>query len=472
MQLSDDEQLLSLDDALALVARFEQTAEKTQPFGRHTKIQPSMQPLAKCCGRLLASDVRASRNVPHFANAAVDGFAFAFDDLPSDHTTKLSTKLSIAFEVATGLPPQRELATGEAARVYTGAALPAGADSVAMEEDVRLENNFVHIPHGLARGANRREVGDDIRSGTLLLTKGRRLNAIDCAVLASLGLQQVEVLPRLRVALFSSGAEIAGEHELGAAQIFDSNAVLLRNWLENLDCEVVEGGILPDDPDAIAAAIESLGQKESPKPLDLLLASGGMSQSKLDGIARLLSERRAFAFWRVAIKPGRPVGIGTLRLASASRPVPFAGLPGNPVACFLTFGLLVQPLIRRLRCEQPLVPRRIKARLGFDGRKKHGRREFLRVRIVSEKNNDEANIEANMDANDESKDESKDESFDDKFLHNKSYLPVLAKHGKSGAGVLSSLLGADGFAELDEETTDYNVGDIVDFLPMREILPR
>ena len=440
MQLSDDEKLLSLDDALALVARFERATNKTQP---------TTQLLADCCERLLACDVRAPRDVPHFANAAVDGFAFAFDDLQT------SAKFLIAFEVATGTPPQRGLATGEAARVYTGAALPPSADSVAMEEDVRVENNFVLIPHGLKRGANRREPGDDIQNGTLLLTKGHRLNAIDCAVLASLGIKQAEVLPRLRVALFSSGAEIArgqaGEQELGVAQIFDSNAVLLRHWLQSLGCEVVDGGILPDDPDAIARAFDALLQKESPQPLDLLLASGGMSQSKLDGMARLLSERRAFTFWRVAIKPGRPVGIGALRLPSASTPIPFAGLPGNPVACFLTFGLLVQPLLRRLSGEQAIEPRRIKAQLAFGGDKKHGRREFLRTTIVSKKNDEKA--------------------FCDESLRDNFFLPLLAKHGKSGAGVLSSLLGADGFAELDEDTTHYSAGDIVDFLPMRELFP-
>ena len=446
MQLSGDENLLSLDDALALVARFEPTAEKPT----------ETQPLAQCYGRLLACDIRAPRDVPHFANAAVDGFAFAFDDLKSQATTKLT----IGFEIASGKPPQRGLKKSEAARVYTGAALPEGADSVAMEEDVRIEEDiekdseeaFVHIPQGLRRGANRREAGDDIRSGTLLLTKGHRLDATSCAVLTSLGVRQVELLPRLRVALFSSGAEIKGEdasqneNQLGAAQIFDSNAVLLRHWLLSLGCEVVEGGILPDDPDSIIKALDATLQQQSPKPLDLLLSSGGMSQSKLDGIARLLSEQRAFAFWRVALKPGRPVGIGTLRLPSASAPIPFAGLPGNPVACFLTFGLLVQPLIRRLSLEQPFKPRRILARLGFAGKKKRGRREFLRTKIVSEKNGDNKQHEI--------------------------CLPVLAKHGKSGAGVLSSLLEAHGFAELDEETTDYNEGDIVDFLPMREILPR
>ncbi len=445
MQLSDDEKLLSLDDALALVARFKLTAKKTQP---------TTQLLADCCGRLLACDVRAPRDVPHFANAAVDGFAFNFDDLQS------SAKFFIAFEVATGSPPPRGLGTGEAARVYTGAALPASADSVAMEEDVRVENDSVLIPHGLKRGANRREPGDDIRSDTLLLTKGRRLNAIDCAVLASLGFKQTEVLPRLRVALFSSGAEIAVEQELGAAQIFDSNAVLLRHWLRSLGCDVVDGGILPDDPDAIAQALDALVRKESPQPLDLLLTSGGMSQSKFDGMARLLSERRTFTFWRVAIKPGRPVGIGSLCLPSASTPIPFAGLPGNPVACFLTFGLLVQPLLRRLSGEQAIEPRRIKAQLAFGGDKKHGRREFLRTTIVLEKSDEKI--------------------FYDNKLHNKIRdnfcrkfsLPLLAKHGKSGAGVLSSLLGADGFAELDEETTHYSAGDIVDFLPMRELFPR
>ena len=454
MQLSGDENLLSLDDALALVARFEPTAAKPT----------ETQPLAQCYGRLLACDIRAPRDVPHFANAAVDGFAFAFDDLKSQATTKLT----IGFEIASGKPPQRGLKKSEAARVYTGAALPEGADSVAMEEDVRIEKGieegiekgiekgikeaFVHIPQGLRRGANRREAGDDIQSGTLLLTKGHRLDATSCAVLASLGVRQVELLPRLRVALFSSGAEIKGEDasqdgsELGAAQIFDSNAVLLRHWLLSLGCEVVEGGILPDDPDSIIKALDATLQQQSAKPLDLLLSSGGMSQSRLDGIARLLSKQRAFAFWRVALKPGRPVGIGTLRLPSASTPIPFAGLPGNPVACFLTFGLLVQPLIRRLSLEQPFKPRRILARLGFAGKKKRGRREFLRTKIVSEK-----------DGNNE---------------HHEICLPVLAKHGKSGAGVLSSLLEAHGFAELDEETTDYNEGDIVDFLPMREILPR
>ena len=443
MQLSGDEQLLSLDDALDLVAQFRPASR----IGRSS--EQETQPLASCCGRLLADDLFAAHDVPHFANAAVDGFAFTFDDLNSDSTTQLS----VAFEVSTGTSPPRALATGEAARVYTGAALPEHADSVVMEEDVRSEGNCVFVPQGLVRGANRREAGDDILRGSLLLTKGRRLDAVDCAVLASLGVTRAQVLPRLRVALFSSGKELLRAHEqadkkLDLAQIFDSNVVLLRNWLARLGCEVVEGGILPDEADAVFEALDATLQ-QFPKPPDLLLASGGMSQSNLDGIARLLSQQRAFAFWRVALKPGRPVGIASLRLPSAEAPLPFAGLPGNPIACFLTFGLLVQPLIRRLSGEQPSEPRRFKAKLGFSGKKKHGRREFVRTTIVP------------------TKERTTGREAKDAFC-----LPILAKHGKSGAGVLSSLLDADGFAELTEETTRYDAGDIVDFLPLSEILPR
>lgn len=446
MQLTDadDEdgqgKLLSLRLALARVDRMATTIGREQ---RAEKI-----PLAQARGRILAQDIRATQDVPNFANSAVDGFAFAFKSLQKNKPTKLK----VVDEIPAGQSPTKTLALGQASQIYTGAPMPRGADTIVMEEDAKLCDNIVVIPNGLIKGANRRASGDDIRKNTLLMKKGKRINIVDCAAIASLGLEEIEVFTRLRVVLFSSGAELArGGGRLKPAQIFDSNATMLRNWLQALGCEVFDGGILQDNPNSIENAFKKISKNgkntasddhlDKNYRCDLIIASGGMSKSRLDYVARYCHsqkpEQGAFSFWRIAMKPGRPIGVGRIKN------IPFAGLPGNPVASFLTFALIVQPLIQRLNGQKVEKPKRFTAKLGFKGKKKKNRVEFVRVKIVKP-------------------------TYE---LENKLGLPILKKNGKSGAAVLSSVIDADGFAELDEKITNYEVGELVTFIPMREIFP-
>ena len=450
MQLADADdkdrgKLLPLRLALARIDKMAAAAGREQ-IGRGQTGEKI--PLAQARGRILAQNIRASQDVPNFANSAVDGFAFAFKSLQKNKPTKLK----VVDEVRAGQSSAKTLALGQASQIYTGAPMPRGADTVVMEEDAKLSENIVTIPHGLVKGANRRASGDDIRKNTLLMKKGKLINIVDCAVLASLGLEAVAACPRLRVALFSSGAELTrGGGRLKPAQIFDSNATMLRNWLQALGCEVFDGGILQDDRNSIASAFKKISKNskntargtrvDKSYRCDLIIASGGMSRSRLDCVARYCHEQKpeegAFNFWRVAMKPGRPIGIGSIKN------IPFAGLPGNPVASFLTFALIVQPLIQRLNGQKVEKPKRFPAKLNFKGKKKKGRVEFVRVKIMKQ-------------------------TYE---LENKLGLPILKKNGKSGAAVLSSVMDADGFAELGETTTDYDVGEVVPFIPMREIFP-
>ena len=441
MQIKDqnnhpDGNLISLAHALARIKRF--------PLPKNHEKRNEMVPLAQGCGRIIAEDIQAASNVPNFANSAVDGFAFAFKSLKRNG----ATKLTLAEEIITGQVSTKNLALGQACPIYTGAPMPRGADTVVMEEDAVIKNSCVTVPFGLSKGANSRQIGDDIKKNTRLMNKGKRLNIIDCAILASLGVKKIKVFNQLRVALFSSGAEIIRNNQkIKNAQIFDSNATMLQQWLLELGCRVFDGGILDDNHESIDKAFAPIlmasNDENNDKNLDgkyrcdIIIASGGMSKSRLDCIASYCKTKGKFDFWRVATKPGRPIGIGRIKN------LPFAGLPGNPVASFLTFALIVQPLLRRLSGQNPETPKRFPARLNFKGVKKKGRVEFIRVKIVATKQR----------------------------MENKFDLPILKKNGKSGAGVLSSVMDADGFAQLDAATTQYDVGQTVDFLPMREIIP-
>jgi molybdopterin molybdotransferase len=383
-------------------------------------VEAETVPLAAAAGRILARDLRAPMDLPPHANSAVDGYAFAHADLRAGETV-----LPVGGRAAAGHPLGRGLRPGEAIRIFTGAPMPEGADTVMMQEDCRREGDHVRLRPGIKKGANRRRAGEDVAEGAVALAAGRRLGPADLGLAAALGYAELPVHRRLRAALLSTGDEI---REPGAAlpagAVYDVNRFLLRALLEGLGCLVDDLGIRPDHAGALADTLA-----EAAGGHDLIVTSGGVSTGEEDHVRPVLERLGRLHFWRLAIKPGRPVALGQIG------GVPLIGLPGNPVAVFVTFAVLARPLILRLAGAAAPPPRSFPVAAGFAYRKKPGRREYLRAR-----------------------------------LERGGAGPVAVKYPQDGAGILSSIVHSDGLVVLDEATSDLRIGDRVEFLPFSEVL--
>lgn len=374
--------------------------------------------LAAAAGRVLADDIVAPLDVPPFANSAVDGYAVRHADLAAAGDTELAVTGRIAAGGALGRP----IHPGEAIRIFTGAPMPAGTDTVFMQEDCEaLGEGRVRLPPGLKRGANAREAGEDVARGATILRAGRRLLPHDVGLAAAVGLTTLSVRRRLRVALFSTGDEIAEPGTpLAAGRVYDSNRFTLAGLLAGLGCEVTDLGILPDSRAALAAALGAAAPSH-----DLLLTSGGVSTGEEDHVKAAVEQAGSLFLWRLAIKPGRPVAMGQVGGTA------FVGLPGNPVAVVVTFAHIVRPLVLHLSGAEVLPLPRYAVRAAFAYRKKEGRREYVRVSLAAA---EDGATEAR-------------------------------KFPREGAGILSSLVESDGFVELGEEVRTVAPGDSVAFLP-------
>lgn len=409
-QLSDDcfafgGPLLPVEAAQDLIAA------RVPPLGGEKAV-----PLHAAIGRVLARDLVAPLPLPPFFNSAVDGYAFRHADLAAD----APTPLRLSGRVAAGQAGGAALGPGEAARIFTGAPMPPGADTVLMQEDARLEGEAVLVPPGLKRGANARPAGEDVAQGAVALSAGRRLRAPEIGLAAALGLASLPVAPRVRVGVFSTGDELASPGTaLGPAQTYDSNRFTLLALLAGLPVVASDLGILPDRPEATAAALRAAAGAH-----DLLLTSGGVSTGEEDHVRAAIESGGRLVFWRLAVKPGRPAAMGVVD------GTPVIGLPGNPVAAVVTFLHLARPLVLRLAGAAPEALPRFPARAEFGYRKKAGRREYVRVRLGPG-----------------------------------APLPAAAKFEREGAGLLTSLTQSDAFAELPEETTAVAPGDTVQILP-------
>jgi molybdopterin molybdotransferase len=377
-------------------------------------------PLAVARGRVVAADIIAPLDLPPFDNSAVDGYAVRHADLDA----KSGTKLAVAGRLTAGRAPGEPVGARQAIRIFTGAPMPAGADTVFMQEDVRAEGDTVIVPAGLKLGANRRLAGEDVRKGSVVLPAGRRLGAPDVALAAAIGLTGLSVRRRVRVALFSTGDEIVEPGQpRPAAALYDANRTLLTGMLERLGAAITDLGIVKDDRAALEKAIADAARGH-----DLVLTSGGVSTGEADHVRDAVEKIGRLVFWRVAIKPGRPVAMGVLRGGGAD--AAFVGLPGNPVAAFVTFARVVRPLLLRLAGATPEPLTALPVKLAFAYKKKTGRREYVRVALRPGK---DGAIEA-------------------------------VKHPQEGAGVITSLTETDGLAELSEDVTKLEVGATVGFL--------
>ncbi|RUM98342.1 molybdopterin molybdenumtransferase MoeA [Pseudaminobacter arsenicus] len=416
-QLTDDcfafgGPLLPVDDAIAMLAARLSAVEESESLK-----------LVEADGRVLARDLVAPLSLPPFTNSAVDGYAVRGVDVPMDE----EKAFAVVGRVQAGAAANAAAEAGQAVRVFTGAPMPQGADTVFMQEDVRLdEAGRVILPPGLRRGANVRPQGEDVAAGQTVLKAGHRMRPQDVALAAALGLTHVEARRRIRVAVLSTGNEIvAPGTPRGSAQLFDSNRFMLMAMLARLGCEVDDLGIVRDDMGSTAAML-----RDAAATHDLILASGGVSTGEADFVKAAVESVGTLVFWRMAIKPGRPVAMGVI----AGKP--FIGLPGNPVASFVTFAHIARPAIAALAGMQPGSSVSVPLRAAFSYRKKEGRREYVRASL---RKAEDGTLEA-------------------------------VKFPREGAGLLSSLVETDGLVELGETTTNVTPGEIVAFLPYSSLL--
>lgn len=416
-QLSDDcfafgGPLLSVDEAVRIVQDRLGGPDESE-----------IVPLEEADGRVLAENVSATLSLPPFNNSAVDGYAINGDALPigAEGLFRLADRIQAGDQVVA------VAGIDEAVRIFTGAPMPDGLDTVFMQEDVQLpDESHVILPVGLKRGANVRHRGEDVRQGQLLLDRGHLIRPQDVGLIAAMGLARIRVVRRIRVAVISTGNEIVAPGlDRGAAQLYDSNRFMLIAMLKRLGCEISDFGILADDEDETVRAL-----KRAAEGNDLVLSSGGVSTGEADFVKSAVERIGSLTFWRLAIKPGRPVAMGVID------GTPFIGLPGNPVASFVTFARLARPAIMALSGARYDAPAHMSLIAGFDHQKKPGRCEYLR-----------ANLQKGSDGRIRA-----------------------VKFARDGAGLLSSLVETDGLVELPEELTRVEMGEAVAFLPWSSLL--
>ena len=363
-------------------------------------------------GRVLASDLVATLDLPPWPNSAMDGYALNLADLHRQ-------PLKVSQKVYAGLAPDT-LLPGTCARIFTGAPLPPGATCVEMQENVEvLEDGRVRFLQPLKAGQNIRAQGQENRVGDILLRAGKRLGPFELAVAAGQGLAQLHVVRRPRVALLSTGDELVEPGQpLRPGSIYNSNRVLLGHWLRELGCEVIDAGILPDRPAQTRLKLEQLQVSA-----DLILTTGGVSAGDADCLGQVLRDSGKPLLWKLAIKPGTPLTVGHFGT------VPVIGLPGNPTSALVTFGLLARPYLLRIQGVEEVMPLRFTVNAGFDWPKPGSRREYLRVRLEGGQ---------------------------------------AALYPNQSSGVLLGATWADGLVEIPENST-LQMGDPLRFIPFSEL---
>jgi len=373
--------------------------------------------LGDAYGRILAAEIVAPIAVPAADNSAVDGYAFRHADLAGP--------LRIVGTAAAGRPHPNPVGPGEAVRIFTGAVIPKGADTVAPQEIVTASGVSLTVPGHLSLGANRRLAGEDIAVGSRIRALGERLDAPKIGVIASVGIAKVAVYAPLRAAVFSTGDELReGAEPLGPGQIYDSNRPVLLAMLRNLGIEATDLGILPDRQDIIAARLA-----EAARTHDAVICSAGMSVGDEDHVKAAVRSLGGLDFWSVAIKPGRPIAVGRIDGK------PFFGLPGNPVAMIVTFQTIVRPALLRLAGATPSEPRRFPVTTDFHLTRRPGKREFLRC-----------------------------------TLHPGEGHSLLARRfERGGSGVLSSVADSEGLLEVAEDITQIAPGTTLPFIPFASL---
>jgi len=384
-----------------------------------TELELESLPLLTALGRVLARPVLARLPSPLFDNSAMDGFALKAADLASQ------AALPICGTALAGHPFTGEWPDGTVVRIMTGAPVPDGCAAVVMQEQTCCDGEAITLQAQVRAGQNIRRAGEDILAGSRVLAAGERLTARNLPLLAAVGVSHVDVFKPLKVAFFSSGDELKGVDEpLGPGQIIDSNRYALHALLTRMGCELLDLGVIPDDKAALRDAFVYADAHA-----DVLISSGGVSVGEADYTKAILAELGEVAFWKVAIKPGKPFACG--RLVHAPRRSWFFGLPGNPVSALVTFLLLVRPVLGLLAGEGWHLPQAVSLVSDFSWPKPDKRREFLRARLDAQGR--------------------------------------VVLHPHQGSGVLSSAAWAEGVVDLPSGTI-VRPGDAVKFISMAELV--
>jgi molybdopterin molybdotransferase len=376
------------------------------------------KPLLQTQAAVLAESIESGIDVPGCAMSSMDGYAINTADLAASGETSLPLSQRIAAGTA-GAP----LATGTAARIFTGAPIPDGADAVIMQEQVDADDHEIRFDSRPTSGNNIRPAGNDIQRGTIILQKGCRLRAQDIGLAASVGLQTLPVYEPLKVGMFFTGDELVEPgQKLGAGKIYDSNRYTLHGLLESMGCEIIDLGLVGD---TLAATSEAMVRAST--QADLVVTTGGVSVGEEDHVRIAIEQLGELRLWRLAIKPGKPLAYGQINETA------FIGLPGNPVSVFATFCLFVCPVIQIMQGRTWHEPIALSVNADFDWPKPDSRREFLRARLA-------------LDANGQT---------------------VAQIYPNQDSGVLTSTVWADGFVEIAENQT-VQAGEPVNYLPFAQ----
>lgn len=387
----------------------------------HTHIRPLTQveqvPVRQALGRVLARPLISRLNVPGHVNSAMDGYAIRASDLPTSGTRSLP----IVGRSFAGAPFAGSLPPGSAVRIMTGAVVPAGADVIVPQEQAEMTGDSIRIDGRHRAGQHVRQAGEDFRAGDTVLAAGAILMPAALGLAASLGIAELPVVRRPRVAFFSTGDELRSLGEtLGVGEIYDSNRYTLHGMLTRLGVEIIDLGVVRDDPDALAAAFA-----EASACGDVVITSGGVSVGEADYTRDILARLGAVRFWKVAMKPGRPLAFGNVG------PALFFGLPGNPVSVMVTFYQFVQPALWQLMGANPASYPVLRARTTGVLKKRPGRVEFQRGRLARDADG--------------------------------AY--TVTPTGDQGSGILSSMVDADCFIVLPMEAARTEAGAWVDVQP-------
>ena len=379
-------------------------------------------------GRTLAEDIKSPLNVPPHNNSAMDGYAVFTGDLSATEPTRLP----VTGRIAAGHPLERPATRGEALRIFTGAPLPDGPDApdaVVMQEKVTVggdgDGDMVVFPPGIKPGDNCRKMGEDVKSGDIILRSGQLLRAQEIGLAAAVGQTTAKVYKRLRVGVFSTGDEItdASDGELKPGSIYDANRASVLALLKGLGCAVTDLGILPDNPEIIRAALKKAASNN-----DLLLTSGGVSVGEEDHITNILKDTGSLHFWRLKVKPGKPIALGTIDGAA------FVGLPGNPVSAMVTLMMVARPMILLMSGRVDVEVSRYMAKADFSLERAPGRLEWMR-----------GNLKTGNDGT-----------------------AMVSVFLSQGSGILSSMVASNGFVEISADTTSIKKGDMLNFIPFNE----
>ncbi|MGD9527363.1 molybdopterin molybdotransferase MoeA [Pseudonocardia sp.] len=394
---------LSLDEAVARIRR------------RPVVGDVERVPVGDALHRVLAADVVSPLPVPAHDSAAMDGYAFRHADLADGRV------LPVRGRVAAGHPDVAELDPGTAVRIFTGGMLPAGADTVAMQEHCTVTDRLVTVPADLVRGANVRRAGNDVRPGTTVLVEGTRMRPQDVGIAAAVGRAELLVRRRVRVGVVATGDELRAPGEpLPPGCIHDSNRHTIGAALRALGAVVVDAGVVGDRRSAVRDALVAVARSA-----DLVVTTGGVSAGDEDHVRAALQDVGTLDFWKLPLKPGRPVAVG------AVGGVPVVGLPGNPVSAMVTFWLVARPFVLHLMGAAPTEPTRFGVVAAFTHRHRRGRRELVPARLRAGASGD-----------------------------------LLAERFRAvDSGMLSALTWSDGFVEIPEDAGDVSPGDTVSYLP-------